>query len=75
MPQLYRVKTPFVAISPLAGEGFKSVDLEPGSIIAVEAGRTGLRSGLVGVKYEQMALSSYLADIEDKTEPLEPQPK
>ncbi|HLJ45197.1 MAG TPA: hypothetical protein VKU01_04280 [Bryobacteraceae bacterium] len=75
MPQLYRVKTPFVAISPQAGDGFKSVALEPGSIISVEAGRTGLRSGLVGVKYEQMALSSYLGDIEDKAEPLEPQPE
>ena len=75
MPQLYRVKTPFVAVSPLADDGFKSIALEPGSIIAVEAGRTALRSGLVGVRYEHMALSSYLSDIEDKTEPIESDPQ
>ncbi len=71
MQQFYRVKTPFVAVSPLADDGFKSVALEPGSIIAVDAARTALRSGLVGVRYEHMALSSFLSDIEDKTEPLE----
>ncbi len=66
--QCYRVKTPFVAVSPQAEYGFRSVELEPGTIIKVESRHTGLRSGLVCVVYDHMVLSSFLRDIEDNAE-------
>lgn len=66
--QMYRVKTPFVAVRPTAGGVFESVALEPGAIISVKLERTVVRSGLVDVLYEGRVLAAYLRDIEDRAE-------
>jgi hypothetical protein len=66
--QMYRVKTPFVAVLPNAGGVFESISLQPGAIISVKLERTVLRSGLVDVLYEGKVLAAYLRDIEDRAE-------
>jgi hypothetical protein len=63
----HRVNTPFVGVSGADGR-FRAVTLEPGANIAVRAGHTVLRSGLVEVVYEGVVLSAFLRDIEDRTE-------
>lgn len=70
----HRVNTPFVGVAGMDGN-FRAVTLEPGAKIAVQAGHTVLRSGLVEIVYEGVVLSAFLRDIEDRTEQVEAQAK
>ncbi len=65
--QKHRVNSAFVVVSN-SDHDFRSVTLEPGDTIEVRSDRTVVRSGLVGVVYDGMAMSAYLRDIEDRTE-------
>ena len=67
----YRVKTPFVAVSPPALDGtMQSTILEPGGIIKVEREHTTRPSGLVEIVYGGKHLRVYLRDLQDRSEPV-----
>ena len=63
----HRVINPFIALEPTGGQ-FRTVTLEPGDDIVVQADRTTVRNGLVQVVYEGLVLSAFLRDIEDRTQ-------
>lgn len=69
--RLYRVKAPFVAVSPPSLNGsMQSIVLESGRIIKVESEHTTKRSGLVQIVSGDGHLLIYLRDLQDRTEPV-----